>query len=292
MNRRIPYQLQCKIVGRYRLLPEVVETLDFNAKAAYILVPISVLKKQDKRQFYRYALKNYGDSRVPLTTHIGFDLFIRNTNHEFPEEGAAPVLLKEVELADLAMDSQQQSFAIRDAINEFRAIMLKKQPHDRSVYVSKIDKDESTTLVKRKDEELLLGEIHILGLEMESLRDVLYLKKSTKSRITKGNENPFNLNPGEKVISNFIHDQKYYQMLVEIMEARAQNEVVRPIDYPREEEGLHVDLVDYSVGGTLIESSPELLKFLLGDKCPANADEEIEYEGEYWESAFEELKKI
>jgi hypothetical protein len=41
----------------------------------------------------------------------------------------------------------------------------------------------------------------------------------------------------------------------------------------------------------LIESSPELLKFLLGEKCPANVDEEIEYEGEYWESAFEELKK-
>jgi len=86
------------------------------------------------------------------------------------------------------MDSQQQPFAIRDAINEFRAIMLKKQPHDRSVYVSKIDKDESKTLVKRKDEELLLGEIHILGLDMESLRNVLYLKKSAKSGIKKGKE--------------------------------------------------------------------------------------------------------
>jgi hypothetical protein len=137
----------------------------------------------------------------------------------------------------------------------------------------------------------LLGEIHILGLDMESLRDVLYLKKSAKSGLKKGKENPYNLKPGEKVISNFIHEQKYYQMLVEIMEARTQNEVVRPIDSPREEEGLHADLVDYSVGGTLIESSPELLKFLLGEKCPANVDEEIEYEGEYWESAFQELKK-
>ena len=34
MNRRIPYRLVCKIVGRFRLLPEVVETLDFNARAA------------------------------------------------------------------------------------------------------------------------------------------------------------------------------------------------------------------------------------------------------------------
>ena len=126
--------------------------------------------------------------------------------------------------------------------------MLKKLPHDRSVHVSKIDKDQSTSLVKRKDEELLLGEIHILGLDMESLRNVLYLKKSAKSGIKKGNETPYNLKPGEKIISNFIHEQRYYQMLVEIMEARTQKEVVRPIDSPREEEGLHADLVDYSVG--------------------------------------------
>jgi hypothetical protein len=66
MNRRIPYQLECKIIGRFRMLPEIVETLDFNAKAAYKLLPISTLKKQDKRQFYRYTLKNYGDSRSPV----------------------------------------------------------------------------------------------------------------------------------------------------------------------------------------------------------------------------------
>jgi hypothetical protein len=113
--------------------------------------------------------------------------------------------------------------------------MLKKQPHDRSVFVSKIDWDNSTSLVKRKDEQLLLREINILGLKMESLRDVLYLKKSAKSGIRKGKENPYNLNEGDRVVSNFIHDEKYYQILIEIMEVRTQNEVVRPIDFPREE---------------------------------------------------------
>lgn len=236
MNRRIPYRLVCKIVGRYRLLPEVVETLDFNAKAAYKLLPTGLLKKQDKRQFYRYTLKNYGDSRIPLTTHIGFDAFIRNTNQEFAEKGAPPVILKDAEVIDFASEEDQQPFATREAINEFRTIMLKKQPHVRSVYVSKVEKDDSTSLVKRKDEELLLGEINILGLEMESLRDVLYLKKSAKSGIKKGQDNPYNLKPGEKIISNFVHDKKYYQMLMEVMEARTQNEVVRPIEFPRQEE--------------------------------------------------------
>ena len=80
-------------------------------------------------------------------------------------------------------------------------------------------------------------------------------------------------------------------MLVEVMEARTQNEVVRPIDFPREEEGMPVDLVDYSVGGALVESSPELLKFLLEDKCPPNVDDEVDFEGEYWENTFLELQK-
>jgi hypothetical protein len=291
MNRRVPYTLQCRIVGRYRLLPEVVETLDFNAKSAYKLFPIGSLKKQDKRQFYRYALKNYGDSRIPLTTHITFEAFVRKTNQTYPEEGAPPVLLKDMEVVDYKQDNHQQPFATRDAINQFRDIMLKKQPHERFVYASKVLKDESTSMFKRKDEELLLGDINILGLEMESLRDVLYLKKSPKAALKKGKDNPYNLKPGEKIITNFVHDRKYYQMLVEVMEARTQNEVVRPIEFPREEAGLPVELVDYSVGGALIESSPELLKFLLGDQCPPNVNDEVDFDGEYWEKVFVELQK-
>ena len=163
MNRRIPYHIECKIVGRYCLLPEVVETLDFNAKAVYKLRTVVGFKKHDMRQFYRYFLKNYGNSRIPLTTHIGFVLSIRNTNQEFPDEGVPPsYLIKHAELIDLATETQQQSSATRYAINHFRAIMLKKQPHDRSVFVSKIDRGNTTSLVKRKDEELLLREINIL----------------------------------------------------------------------------------------------------------------------------------
>ncbi|MEE3258706.1 MAG: hypothetical protein VX293_05815, partial [Candidatus Latescibacterota bacterium] len=171
------------------------------------------------------------------------------------------------------------------------AIMIKKQPHERAVHVSKILKDDSASLVKRKDEELLLGEVKILGLDMESLRDVLFLKKSAKAGIKKGVDNPYNLKSGENIISNFVHDKKYYQVLLEVMESRTQNETVRPIDFPREEEGMPVGMVDYSVGGALVESSPKLLKFLLGDKCPSNVDDEVDFEGEYWKNTFLELQK-
>ena len=67
-------------------------------------------------------------------------------------------------------------------------------------------------------------------------------------------------------------------MLVEVMEARTHNEIARPVELPKKETGLKANLIDYSVGGTLIESSPEFLQFLLGDQCPSNADSEIDFE--------------
>ena len=291
MNRRIPYRIECKILGRYRLLPEVAATLDFNAKAAYKLSPTAHLEKQDKRQFYRYAIKNYGDGRTPITTHITFDAFVRATDLEFTAEDAPPVILQDVKLIKPEIEKNKRQFTTRDAINEFRAIMLQKQPHERSVFVSKVGKDASTTLVKRPDEELLLGQTNILGMEMESLRDVIFMKKSEKAGTQKGKINPYNLQPGEKVITNFVHDKKYYQMLVEIIEARSQNEVVRPIDFPAAEEGLKVELADYSVDGALIEGSPNLLRFLLGDSCPHDIEETLYFESKEWEEAFARLRK-
>lgn len=289
-HRRVPHRLACRVIGRFRILPEIAEALDFHAKAAYKLAPVGALKKEDKRQYMRYTLKNYGDSRIPLTTHVTFEAFLRSTNKEFPTEGAPPVLLTDMQANDFIEPDYQGPFTTRDAINQFRDIMLKRQPHERSLEVSKVLKDSSGGMVKKKDIELLLGDINVLGLEMESLRDVLYLKKSAKAGIKKGEENPYNLHPGEKILSFFRYDNKYYQMLCEVMEARTQNEVVRPLEYMREESGLKIELVDYSIGGCLIESSPDLLKFILGDECPSNVDDEVDFEGEYWEKTFERLK--
>ncbi|MFH1570627.1 MAG: hypothetical protein ABIL09_21735, partial [Gemmatimonadota bacterium] len=288
-SRRVPHRMDCRIVGRFRLLPEVVETLDFNAKSAYKLEPTGRIQKKEKRQYYRYTTQNYGDSRVPLTTHIVFDLFCKATNHEFPSEGAPPVLLNDLTPIPHRELPAHRSFTTRDSINEFRDVMLKKQPHARTVHVTKVVKDQGTGMVKRRDEELILGDINILGLEMESLRDVLYLKKSQKAGIRKGQDNPYNLHPGERILTRFINDGKHYEMLCEVMEARTQNEVVRPLEYMREENGLKVELIDYGIGGILLESSPAFLRLVLGDKCPPNVDSEAEFTGDYWKKAFELL---
>ena len=289
-SRRVPHRMECRIIGRFRLLPEIVETLDFNAKSAYKLVPTKRIAKQEKRQYYRYTQQNFGDTRIPLTTHINFDTYVKSTNHEFAKEGAPTVVINDMQPAPYTEPEHRGSFTTRDSINEFRDIMLKKQPHDRAVNITKVLRDPSTGMVKKADEELLLGDIHILGLEMESLRDVLYLKKSNKAGIKKGQDNPYNLHPGEKIISRFSDDGRQYQMLCEVMEARTQNEVVRPLEFIRAENGLNINLIDYSIGGILIESSPEFLKLTLGEACPPNVESEADFEGDYWDKAFEAMK--
>ena len=289
-SRRVPHRMECRIIGRFRLLPEVVETLDFNAKSAFKLTPTSRIAKQEKRQYYRYTQQNFGDSRVPLTTHINFDSFVKRTNHEFAMEGAPTILINDMQPAPYEEAGNHRPFTTRDSINEFRDILLKKQPHDRTVQITKVLRDQSTGMVKKPDEELLLGAINILGLEMESLRDVLYLKKSQKAGIKKGQDNPFNLHPGEKILARFSQDDTHYEMLCEVMEARTQNEVVRPLEFMRSENGLHINLIDYSIGGILIESTPDFLKLVLGDQCPPNVESEADFEGDYWEKAFEAMR--
>jgi hypothetical protein len=120
---------------------------------------------------------------------------------------------------------------------------------------------------------------------------VLYLKKPV--RITggkKGQDNIYALHEGEKVIARFSHDNKFYEFLLEIVEARTQNEVVKPLGFIRSESGLEVPLVNYSTGGLLIESSPQFLSSLLQEKCPA-IDENTDFSHEPWPEIFEELRQ-
>jgi len=289
-SRRVPHTLDCRIIGRFRLLPEVVESLDFNAKSAYKLLPVGKISKKEKRGYYRYTSQNYGDSRIPVTTHITFDTYLKSTNHKFNSEGAPPVLISDLQAAPYHDPPPHRAFTTRDSINEFRDQMLTKEPNDRRVNVTKVIRDASSSMVKKTDEELLLGDINILGLDMESLRDVLYLKKSQKAGIKKGQDNPYNLHEGERIITRFSHDDKQYEMLFEVLEPRTQNEVVRPLEFARKENGLSISLIDYSIGGVLIESSSSFLKLVLGDKCPPNVEDEANFDGDCWQKAFEELK--
>ncbi len=291
-HRRIPHRIDCRILGRFRLLPEIVETLDFHAQAAYKLIPVGSVRKQEKRQFLRYTTKNYGDTRVPLTSHVTFDAFVRTTNQTFPVQGAPVQILNDMTTTPfVSQESGRPIFSTREAIAEFRALMLNKQPHDRYISLSKIVRPPSTGMVRKPDIEVVLGEVNVLALEMESLRDVLYLKKPVRtSGGKKGQDNVYALHEGEKIIGRFSHDGKFYEFLLEIVEARTQNEVVKPLGFIRAESGLEVPLVNYSTGGLLIESSPEFLSFVLQEKCPV-IDENTDFTHEPWPEIFEELRQ-
>jgi hypothetical protein len=290
-ERRVPYRIRCRIVGRFRLLPEVVESLDFIARSAVKLQLVGPIRKEDKRQFYRYNTKNYGDGRVPLTTHVTFDAYIQATTQEFPEHGAAPTLLTDLQLRPYNPSVPPEPFSPRQAIAAFREVMLQRPPHERSVTVTKIRREDTPGMARRRNEQTILGEIHVLGLEMESLRDVVYLKKSAKAAGRKTRETAHNLHQGETILINYVHERKHFQIACAVMETRTQNDVVRPLHHPVEEPGLRVELVNYSVGGALVESSPQLLQFLLGDTCPPKADREVDYSGVVWQRAFTRLRR-
>ena len=290
-HQRVPHTLECDIVGRFRLPPEVGDALDFNVKAAFKLRPTSKIRRDEKRTYKRYTLQNYGDSRVPLTTHVGFDLYAQSTNHEFPEKGAPPPLINDLQPKPFTLAETPPLFTTRDAINEFRNCMMDKQAHERHVHLSKVVKDNSTGKVRKADVEYLLGEVNVLAMEMETLRDVLYLKKPAKSGIKKGRDNPYNLHPNEKILARFKHRTAHYELLCEVIESRTQNDMVRPMEYMRQDPGNHLELVDYSAGGVLFESSPDFLRFVLGDQCPEGFEEEEDFTSEHWKRALEALKR-
>ena len=83
----------------------------------------------------------------------------------------------------------------------------------------------------------------------------------------------------------------YHEMLCEVHEARMQNECLRPVAYMHSEGGVPLHPIDFGVGGTMVESTPELLKTILGDRCPPEVDEHPTYEGAFWERLFDELRR-
>lgn len=290
MHRQAPVKLECLVLGHFRLLPELVETLDFRVKAAFKLQPLSPLNKEERRRNLRFAIKNYGDSRVPLTSYIHFDVYLKNTQGQFPRTGALPAELadlKPVPLGPLAPVGRSPE--PKPAIDQFRALMQEKAVPDRAVFLAKLAKKDLRQLRSGADELLLLGQVSVLGLERDLQRSIIYIKKSAKADLT-NKDNPYNLRPGERVVVYFAA-RGYWQLRCEVVETQIQNDLLRPLGPLMGEEGLKLELVDFSVGGLQVEGQPALLKGLLQHVLPEEIKEGTAYEGQRWEQAFEALKR-
>lgn len=290
LHRRVPHKFECRVVGRFRLLPEVIEALDFRVQSAYKLLPVSPIRKEEKRHYLRYTVNNYGNARVPITTHVNFDLFASPTNQQVQSDGAPPVELKDLRVVPRERPDVSRQFDAADAIQEVRDLLLDNPSSERQVHLTKVVKSQALRSGRRTPEEVfLMGSVNILGLEKELVRPVLYTRKSPKYDGRR--DCPYDLAPGDRVLMHFRAKEEYYEVLCECQEARVQNEVLRPVAAPVHESGLRMNLVEYSVGGAMVESSPELLKMLLGRACPPDVDNNPSYEGRFWERVFEELQK-
>lgn len=288
LHRRVPHRLECRVVGRFRLLPEVVEVLDFRVQSAYKLLPISQVRKEDKRNHLRYAIDNMGNARIPLTTHVTFDLYMTPSNQRLPSEGAPPVELSNLRVIPLEPPDTSRRFDASDAVDEVRALLLENPLSERQVHLTRVIKSHKLHSGRMTPEEVyFLGSVTILGLEKELNRPVLYTRKSPKYDGRR--DSPYDLRPQDPVLMHFSSKGTQYEVLCQCQEARIQNEVLRPVAFPQKETGIKLHLAEYSVGGAMIESSPELLKLLLGQQCPPEVDENPSYEGRYWERIFEEL---
>ncbi len=289
MHRQAPVKVECQVLGHFRLLPEVIEALDFKVKGAFKLQPLGPLNKEERRKNLRYTVKNYGDTRVPLTAYVQFEVFVKNTQSQFPRASTLPPALDDLRPVPLVPAAGKLAEA-RPAIEVFRSLMQEKAPPDRLVTVAKVAKKDLRQIPGAAEELLKLGQVNVLGLERDLQRTVLYIKKSAKADLA-NKDNPYNLHPGERVVLYFPARGGYWQVRCEVVETQIQNDVVRPIGPLMGEEGLKMELVDYGVGGLRIEGQTALLKGLLGTALPEDHKEGSPFAGPHWDRAFEALEK-
>ena len=289
MYRRIPHTLDCVVLGRRRLQPQIVRALDFRVLSAFRLRPISKVRKQDKRNYLRYVLDNYGNQKVPRVPWVDFDVFANRTNQEFPEVGAPRSELDDLMPLLPSQPDPDRPFDCAAAVEEFRRIMRDRPPEERQVNLTKVVKGQQIGSGRHSPEKsYMLGQVGTLGLEKELRVPVIYTRRSARSLAVK--DNPCRLSPGDRVLVQFS-GEGYHEMLCEVQEARMQNECLRPVAYLQSEQGVQLHAVDFGVGGAMFESSAELLRLILGDRCPDEVDDRPTYEGPFWERLFEDLRR-
>ena len=135
-----------------------------------------------------------------------------------------------------------------EILAQFRTLMQPRPPHERLINISKAVQSNSTNGEQTPNTECLLGEVHILGIEMPSC-DVVYLKKSAKLDVPR-NDGTFKIDTGEKIIGRFFHD-KEYELLLYVVEVQRQNIVVQPLEIIPSEWGRNQSIVLYDISKEL-----------------------------------------
>ena len=264
LHNRVPHTLNCQVLGRIRFPKEVQLNLDPRLPAAFKLRPVGLVQKSDKRSHLRFSHK-VGLGAMKVYSQILFDLYLTKTNIKYPSHGALPPKISDLKVTPFATEDGLPTDPT-DVV-KFTKNSLRGNPReDRVVYVNKPHMEERTNKVSL----VPLGSSSVLGLDaVREGERTLFIKKPMKMSADK--KSPNNIGDGDQIILGYhaksLTDgqMEYFDLVSEVARLGTENMTVRPLETFRQESGLPVELVDFSVSGIKIECSKRLLRYLLGE---------------------------
>ncbi|MBT3604971.1 MAG: hypothetical protein HN521_18070 [Candidatus Latescibacteria bacterium] len=269
--RSVPHSIDCHVMGRIRFPESLMDDLAPRIPAAYMLRPVSNIRKIEKRQYLRYAHKATGDRRV--YTQVLFDLFVTKTDVIFPETGSLPPYITDIHPIphDNKTDFSEQS--PEDIVKFMKNAIRLNTRESRVVYVSKPHMDERSNKVAL----LEMGKADVLGLELTNRRTNnqrsadtrnFYIRKPPK--LSGDPKSSLGLKESDTMVLNFHTSvsndaaTEYYDLISEVTRVGTENLTVRTNGDIRKETGLPIDMVDFSIGGIKMECSDAFMAYILG----------------------------
>ena len=266
LHNRIPHALDCRVLGRLKFPPEVLDELHPRVPMGYALRPVGPIRKNDKRQFLRYTHKVGHGAGMKVYSQILFDLYVQKTDVTFPETGSLPNQISDLHLIPHAaatdLDGQEPEEVVK-----FMKNALRLNPRDsRVVFVGKPFMDERTNKVSLVE----LGQSDVLGLETSKEESrTFYIRKPLKMSSDK--KDPRSLSEGETIVLGF-HTRvttdtptEYYDLIAEVTRVGTENLTVRTAGKIRKETGIPAEMLDFSVGGIKFHNTNEFLEYVLGE---------------------------
>ena len=169
LYRSIPHTVDCKVMGRVRFPEDLLDDL-----APRIPSPIGNIRKMEKRQFLRYSHKA-GAGQRRVYTQILFDLYITKTDITFPDTGALPPNLADVEMIPHSDEIELDEPSPEDVVKFMKNSIRLNPRESRVVFVGKPVMEDRTKKVSLLD----LGSSDVLGLETNQKEDSrqFYIRK-------------------------------------------------------------------------------------------------------------------
>ena len=271
LYRSVPHSIDCRVMGRIRFPDSLMDDMAPRIPVAYMLRPISNIRKIEKRQYLRYAHKVTGDRRV--YTQVLFDLFVTKTDVVFPETGSLPPYITEIHPIphDNKTDFSEQT---PEEVVKFMKNAIRLNPREsRVVYVSKPFMEERSNKVSL----LEMGKSDMLGLEISNRKTNqrvvdtrnFYIRKPP--RLSGDPKSPQGLKEGDTLVLNFHTSvsndapTEYYDLISQVSRVGTENLTIRTNGDIRKETGLSIDMVDFSIGGIKMECSDAFLAYILGE---------------------------